>query len=479
MPGVVGWIVPGMENFELFGEGWEFADFDDFFPSGLCFPEVVEVFGRQSNQNQENEAHDLADFSETTGTHGKVSTCPNDKGRLLLSPMIYLDNHATTAVHPEVVEAMLPFFAEYYHNPSSGYRAGKTVKKAIAEARGEVAQLIGAKEEEVVFTGCGTESNNMVLKSLARIYGRKTSRVITGEIEHSAVLRPCQAMEDVGFEVHRCGVDAEGRLDLGQFKEACAGAETGFASLMWANNETGVIQPIAEACELAREHGIAFHTDAIQAVGKIPIDVKEVPVDFLSISGHKFHAPKGIGAIYLREGVRFEPLIRGGGQEDGRRSGTENVAYIVGLGRAAKIMREAIEKDRHAGIAANRDHLEKRLSEEIEGVTLNGSREHRVPTCAHVSFERCEGAGLLILLDESGVMVSTGSACMTGKQQPSHVQMAMGICTEQAKSSLRISFSSFTTREETDEAVEKIKKAVKKLRQVQGGDGLGPVMVYS
>jgi cysteine desulfurase len=207
--------------------------------------------------------------------------------------------------------------------------------------------------------------------------------------------------------------------------------------------------------------------------------VKEVPVDFLSISGHKFHAPKGIGAIYLREGVRFEPLIRGGGQEDGRRSGTENVAYIVGLGRAAKIMREAIEKDRHAGIAANRDHLEKRLSEEIEGVTLNGSREHRVPTCAHVSFERCEGAGLLILLDESGVMVSTGSACMTGKQQPSHVQMAMGICTEQAKSSLRISFSSFTTREETDEAVEKIKKAVKKLRQVQGGDGVGPVMVYS
>lgn len=393
--------------------------------------------------------------------------------------MIYLDNHATTAVDPEVLEAMMPFLREHFYNPSSGYRASRVVKKAIAEARGEVAELIGAKEEEIVFTGCGTESNNMVLKSLARIYGRKTSRVITAEIEHSAVLRPCQAMEEVGFAVHRCGVDAEGRTKVDDFREACEGAETGFASVMWANNETGVIQPIGELCEIAREHGIAFHTDAIQAVGKVPVNVREVPVDFLSISGHKFHAPKGIGALYLREGVRFEPLIRGGGQEGGRRSGTENVPYIVGLGKAASLMRAALEKDRHAGVAANRDHLEKRLGEEIEGVTLNGSRDHRVPTCAHVSFAGCEGAGLLILLDESGVQVSTGSACMTGKQQPSHVQKAMGLTDEQAKSSLRISFSSFTTREETDEAVEKIKKAVAKLRQVQGSGGVGPVMVYS
>ena len=393
--------------------------------------------------------------------------------------MIYLDNHATTAVHPEVVEAMMPFLTEHFHNPSSGYRASRIVKNTIAEARGQVAELIGAKEEEVIFTGCGTESNNMVLKSLARIYGRKTSRVITGEIEHSAVLRPCQAMEDVGFEVHRCGVDSEGRLRLDEFREACERAETGFSSIMWANNETGVIQPVGEACEIAKENGIAFHTDAIQAVGKTTVNVREVPVDFLSISGHKFHAPKGIGALYLREGIRFEPLIRGGGQEFGHRSGTENVAYIAGLGKAAALMKTALEKDQHAKIAANRDHLEKRLCEEIEGVTLNGSREHRVPTCAHVSFEECEGAGLLILLDEAGVQVSTGSACMTGKQQPSHVQKAMGISDEQAKSSLRISFSSFTTREDTDEAVERIKMAVKKLRQVQGGSGVGPVVVYS
>jgi len=393
--------------------------------------------------------------------------------------MIYLDNHATTKVHPEVVEAMLPFLTEHYQNPSSGYRAGKTVKKAIENARGEVAQLIGAKEEEIVFTGCGTESNNMVLKSLARIYGRKRSKVVTGEIEHSAVLKPIQAMEDVGFDVVRCGVRADGRLDLENFKEACQSAETGFASIMWANNETGVIQPIVEACEIARSAGLAFHTDAIQAVGKIEINVRESGVDFLSLSGHKFHAPKGIGALYLREGVRFEPLMRGGGQEAGRRSGTENVPYIVGLGKAASLMREALQKDAHRSIAAHRDFLEHRLVQELEGVTLNGSREHRVPTCAHISFDGCEGAGLLILLDESGVQVSTGSACMTGKQQPSHVQMAMGIPPQQARSSLRISFSGMTTREETQEAVEKIKVAVRKLRQVQGGDRVGPVVVYS
>lgn len=373
----------------------------------------------------------------------------------------------------------MPFFTGNFHNPSSGYRAGKAVKKAIAEARGQVAGLIGAKEEEIVFTGCGTESNNMVLKSLARVYGRKKSTVITGEIEHSAVLRPCQAMAEVGFEVKRCGVDAGGRLDLEEFRETCKRAETGFASIMWANNETGVIQPMADACEIARDCGLAFHTDAIQAVGKIPVDVREIPVDFLSISGHKFHAPKGVGALYLREGVRFEPLIRGGGQEAGRRSGTENVPYIVGLGKAAELARKALEKDGHQGVAANRDHLEERLVAELEGVTLNGDRGHRVPTCAHVSFEGCEGAGLLILLDDAGVQVSTGSACMTGKQQPSHVQKAMGLSDEQAKSSLRISLSTLTTREEIEEAVERIKSAVKKLRSVQGSNGVGPVVVYS
>lgn len=367
---------------------------------------------------------------------------------------------------------MLPWFTEGFHNPSSGYRGGREVRKAILEARGKVAELIGAKEEEIVFTGCGTESNNMVLKSLARVYGRKETRVLTSTIEHSAVLRPVEAMEAVGFQVERCGVDSEGRLDLSEWDEKCVG--TGFTSLMWANNETGVLQPVAEACVIAQERGFAFHTDAIQAVGKVPVNVQEVPVDFLSLSGHKFHAPKGIGAMYQREGTRLEPLIRGGGQENGRRSGTENVPYIVGMGKAAELM-----KGPHHEMAVLRDHLETRLLQEIEGVTLNGHREKRVPSIAHVAFEGCEGAGLQILLDERGVQVSTGSACMTGKQQPSHVQKAMGLTDEAAKSAVRISLSVFTTREEVDLAVEKIAAAVRRLRQVQGGAGMGPVVVFS
>ncbi|MDA0766789.1 MAG: cysteine desulfurase family protein [Verrucomicrobia bacterium] len=391
--------------------------------------------------------------------------------------MIYLDSNATTQVHPEVVEAMLPFLTTHCHNPSSGYRAGKFVKKAVEAAREEVAALIGAKAEEIAFTGCGTESNNMVLKSLARVVGRKNSRVVTSAIEHSAVLRPCEAMEAVGFEVLRCGVDEEGRLRVDEFAELVDASRPGFASVMWANNETGVTQPIAEACAIAKEAGWGFHTDAIQAVGKIPVDVREVPVDFLSISGHKFHAPKGVGALFLREGLRFEPMLRGGGQEGGRRSGTENVASIVGLGKAAALMREGLERDGHAEVRRLRDHFEERLVGEIEGVRLNGSREHRAGNIVHASFERCEAAGLLILLDEAGVQCSAGSACMTGKQQPSHVQKAMGYSDERARSSLRISLSIFTSAEEVDAAVEAVRKAVAKLRSVQGG-GVGPVVVY-
>ena len=255
------------------------------------------------------------------------------------------------------------------------------------------------------------------------------------------------------------------------------GDRPGFASVMWANNETGVVQPVAEAAAIAKEAGWAFHTDAIQAVGKVPVNVREVPVDFLSISGHKFHAPKGVGALYIREGVRFEPMMRGGGQEAGRRSGTENVASIVGFGKAAEIMRGLMERDGHAELGRLRDRFEERLTTEITGVELNGSREHRANNVVHASFADCEAAGLLILLDEYGVECSAGSACMTGKQQPSHVQKAMGYSDARAKSSLRISLSIFTTESEVDAAVEAVKKAVAKLRSVQGG-GVGPVVVY-
>lgn len=392
--------------------------------------------------------------------------------------MIYLDSNATSQVHPEVVEAMLPFLTDHWHNPSSGYRSARFVKDAMGEAREKVAALINAKPDEIVFTGCGTESNNMTLKWLARLVGRKESRVVCSAIEHSAVLRPTEAMAAVGYEVHRCGVDGEGRLDLAEFAEQVDAARPGFASIMWSNNETGVTQPIAEACAQTKEAGWAFHTDAIQAAGKIPVDVREVPVDFLSLSGHKFHAPKGVGALYVREGVRFEPMIRGGGQEGGQRSGTENVASIVGLGVAADLMRQHLENDGHAEVRCRRDRLEARLVEEIEGVTLNGSRDHRAANIVHASFESCEAAGLLILLDEAGVQCSAGSACMTGQQQPSHVQKAMGISDEQAKSSLRISLSIFTTDEEVEEAAAAIVRAVEKLRRVQGPPGVGPVVVY-
>ena len=392
--------------------------------------------------------------------------------------MIYLDSNATSQVHPEVVEAMMPYLTDQWYNPSSGYRAAKAVKKAMTTAREQVAALINAHPDEIVFTGCGTESNNMTLKWLARLVGRKQSKVVTSAIEHSAVLRPCEAMADVGFDVAQCGVDAEGRLLLDEFAELVDSSRPGFASVMWSNNETGVTNPMAEICAITKEAGWAFHTDAIQAVGKMPVDVKEIPVDFLSLSGHKFHAPKGVGALYVREGVRCEPMIRGGGQEGGRRSGTENVPYIIGIGKAAEIMKAALEKDGHADIRRRRDRLEERLVQEIEGVTLNGSREHRACNIVHASFRDCEAAGLLILLDEAGVQCSAGSACMTGKQQPSHVQKAMGISDTQAKSSLRISLSMFTTDEEVEEAATAIAKAVEKLRSVQGPPGVGPVVVY-
>ncbi len=388
--------------------------------------------------------------------------------------MIYLDNNATTPVDSEVLEAMLPYLKDHFHNPSSGYRAAKPIKAALNTAREQVAALINAHPEEIIFTSCGTESNNTALKSLARLIGRKKSRVIASTIEHSAVLRPIEAMAAVGFDTHSINVCGDGRLNLNELGERLDADIPTFASLMWSNNETGVTQPIDEACSILKEHGAVLHSDAIQAVGKIPVDVRQVPVDLLSISGHKFHAPKGVGALYLRNGFRIEPLLRGGGQENEYRSGTENIPYIVALGKAA----ELAMNDESSHISQLRDHLEQRLTSEIEGVHLNGSRQHRSPNICHISFDQCEGAGLLILLDEAGVQVSTGSACMTGKQQPSHVQKAMGFSDERAKSSLRISLSRNTTKEDIEHATQAIVNSVKKLRAIQS-PLTGPVQVYS
>lgn len=394
----------------------------------------------------------------------------------MVKDIVYLDSNATTCVDPEVVEAMLPFLTDHFHNPSSGYRAAKVVRQALDKARAQVAELIGAQPEEIVFTGCGTESNNMALESLSALRGE--GRMVTSNIEHSAVLRVCESLEDRGFGQHyKVGVDEGGQLKMEMWEAALSKDKVAFASLMWANNETGIVQPVAEALESARAAGVPFHTDAIQAVGKTQVDVREVPVDFLSLSGHKLHAPKGVGALYVRSGLRLLPLLKGGGQEAGYRSGTENVAGIVGLGKAAELAKQYLEEGEQ-NVEALRNYLETRLFGGLEGLQVNGERGVRLGNTLHVSFKDCEAAGLLVLLDQAGVACSSGSACMTGKQRPSHVQVAMGFTEERAKSSLRLSLSRFTTAEEVERGADAIIATVKKVRSVQGG-GVGPVVVYS
>ncbi|MES2923233.1 MAG: cysteine desulfurase family protein [Verrucomicrobiota bacterium] len=381
--------------------------------------------------------------------------------------MIYLDANATTPLLPEVLEAMLPWLREGFANPSGSYAGAKLARKAIDHARGQVAELIGADAGEIIFTGGGTESVNTALHSLDRLAGQGTALV--SAIEHSAVLR---CAENLTREVARVPVTTGGRLDLDAFADSMDKAA--YVSLMAANNETGVIQPLPEVAASARERGLPVHSDAIQAVGKIPLDVGDLGVDLLSISAHKFHGPKGVGALFVREGLRFKPLLEGGGQEAGRRSGTENTAGIVGMGAAAS----ALLRMSKESVAPMRDAFEAAVLAGVSGVTVNGDSAHRLPNTSHLSFDQCDAAGLLILLDEAGVACSAGSACMTGKKRPSHVQLAMGIPEARAKSSLRFSFSRLNTMDEALLAAGILKKAVEKLRRVQGA-GLGPVVVYS
>jgi cysteine desulfurase len=382
--------------------------------------------------------------------------------------MIYLDANATTQILPEVLEVMLPWLREGYANPSGSYAAAKLARKAIEEARAQVAELIGAKPEEIVFTGSGTESVNTALRSFDALSGPRAA--VVSAIEHSAVLR---CADKLGRGCRTVAVGAGGRLDLTALAEALGGA--GFVSIMAANNETGVIQPLREAVELARGRGLPVHTDAVQAAGKIRLDVVELGVDMLSLSAHKFHGPKGVGALFIRSGLRFEPLLSGGGQESGRRSGTENTAGIVGMGAAAAC---ALRYLTTQAPDSARDAFEAKVIAGTAGVTRNGDPAFRLPNTSHLSFDGCDAAGLLILLEEAGVACSAGSACMTGKQKPSHVQLAMGIPEARAKSSLRISFSRLNTMEEALAAADIVTKAVEKLRRVQG-PGVGPVVVYS
>lgn len=381
--------------------------------------------------------------------------------------MIYLDANATTPLAPEVLEAMLPWLRDGFANPSGSYTSAKLARRAIDQARGEVAELIGADAGEIIFTGGGTESVNTALCSLDRLAG--TGSAVVSAIEHSAVLR---CVENLTREVVRLPVTAGGRVEM----ESVAGAldSAAYVSLMAANNETGVLQPLGEIAALARDRGLPIHSDAIQAAGKIPLSVSDLGVDLLSLSAHKFHGPKGIGALYLREGLRFQPLLHGGGQESGRRSGTENTAAIVGMGAAAAWVR----RREHESMDHLRDAFERKVAAGVSGVFVNGDLDHRLSNTSHLSFDGCDAAGLLILLDDAGLACSAGSACMTGKQKPSHVQLAMGIPEARAKSSLRFSFSRMNSLAEALDAAELVVKAVEKLRRVQGV-GVGPVVLYS
>lgn len=380
--------------------------------------------------------------------------------------MIYLDNNATTRLAPEVLEAMRPWLGEAYGNPSAGYRFGREARRAVDQARGQVAALIGAGVEEIVFTSGGTESNNTAIRSALALRPERRA-ILTSTVEHSAVEEVVKFHESTGYEARYNPVDSLGHLDLEAWKANLAKGGVALASLIWANNETGVISPLAEAFALAAEHDVYCHSDAVQAVGKIPVRVGDLPLHALSISAHKLHGPKGIGALWLNPRARFLPQSLGGGQENERRSGTENVPAIVGFGVAADLAARALES-RHA-IATLRDRFERGVIDALPGVEINGDPDGRLPNTGNLYFPGVDGEGLLILLDEAGVCCSPGSACSTGQVKPSRIVRAMGHSNTRARASVRFSLSRFTTAEEIDEAVSAVVKAVGKLRVVLPG----------
>ncbi len=378
--------------------------------------------------------------------------------------VIYLDNAATTKTRPEVAEAMMPYFTEYYGNPSSIYDFSNPCKEAIAHSRETIAKSIGAKTNEIYFTAGGTESDNWAIKAAAEAYQEKGKHIITSKIEHHAVLHTCEYLEKRGFEVTYLDVDEFGTVKLSELKKAIR-PDTILISIMFANNEIGTIQPIKEIGEIAKEHGILFHTDAVQAYAHVPIDVNEYHIDMMSASGHKLNGPKGIGFLYIRTGVKIRSFIHGGAQERKRRGGTENVPGIVGLGKAAEMamqdMKERAEKETFL-----RDYLIGRVLKEIPYARLNGHPTNRLSNNANFAFQFLEGESMLILLDMEGVCGSSGSACTSGSLDPSHVLLAIGLPHEIAHGSLRLTLSEENTKEEMDFVVEKLKAIVERLRSM-------------
>lgn len=378
--------------------------------------------------------------------------------------MIYLDNAATTKTAPEVVDAMLPYFSECYGNASTIYSLGAESKKAMDHARQTIADSLGAKPEEIYFTAGGSESDNWALKATAEAYASKGKHIITTKIEHHAILHTCEYLEKRGFEITYLNVDRDGLISLDELKAAIR-PDTILISVMFANNEIGTIEPIAEIGEIAKEHGVLFHTDAVQAYAQVPINVDEMHIDMLSASGHKLNGPKGIGFLYIRKGVKIRSFVHGGAQERSRRAGTENIPGIVGLGaaveRAMRIMDTKTRKEIEL-----RDYLIGRLENEIPHCWLNGHRTKRLPNNINFSFLFIEGESMLIMLDMKGICASSGSACTSGSLDPSHVLLAIGLKHEEAHGSLRLTLSEESTKEEMDIVAEEVKKIVQRLRDM-------------
>lgn len=381
-----------------------------------------------------------------------------------MNQTIYLDNAATTQLHPQVLEAMTPFFTEYYGNPSSIYSFAGKARKAVTDARETIAEMLHAKREEIYFTAGGSESDNWALKAVAEAYAGKGRHIITTKIEHHAILHTCEYLEKRGYEVTYLDVDGEGKVNPAAV-EAAIRQDTILISVMMANNEIGTIEPIAKIGEIAKKHGVLFHTDAVQAFGHIEIDVNEMKIDMLSASGHKINGPKGIGFLYVRTGVKVQSFIHGGAQERSKRAGTLNVPAIVGFGEAAKLARETLQQ-RKAYEIKLRDYLIERVLGEIPDSRLNGSREERLPNNANFCFRYIEGESMLIMLDQRGICASSGSACTSGALDPSHVLLAIGLPHEIAHGSLRITLSDKNTKEEIDYAVEELKKIIERLRSM-------------
>ncbi len=376
---------------------------------------------------------------------------------------IYVDNNATTKVDPEVLEVMLPYFSEYYGNPSSMHFFGGQVQKKVDEARARVADFLGAEPSEIVFTSCGTESDNAAILGTLDSYTEKR-HLITTRVEHPAIGNVSTYLGRKGYRITELSVDREGRLDLDELRESLTD-QTTLVTIMYANNETGVIFPIEEIGEIVKARGIPFHTDAVQAAGKIPLNMKKSTVDMLSISGHKLHAPKGIGVLYIRKGTKFSPFMIGGHQEKGRRGGTENVPYIIGLGKACELAKKHLNAE-NTQVRALRDYLEQKILEKIPNALVNGDRVNRLPNTLGVSFEYVEGESILLLLSDLGICASSGSACTSGSLEPSHVLRAMGVPFTAAHGSIRFSLSIYNTKEEMDYIIEHLPPIIQRLRDI-------------